>query len=165
MIDIANINRLTVEEQQMLMHLLDKCVDSNNNELEHNRVRSRTYYFIDDEGFIRKANDIYDKSAFRFSVGNYFSTSDGAKFARKKSIIIQKLKDYALDHNVNSHPLYAKGSGYIIVYDIFTDNLVIVMATDFRHTEDVIFSSYDVAQGAIASIGTDNIKRYLFNIT
>lgn len=101
----------------------------------------------------------------RERLGNYFKTEEEAEFARKKHLIYQKLKDYALEHNTEDidweNYLQIK---YFIYCNTKSNDLCIMDVSEMKIAGQVYFTSEKIAENAIKYIGEDRIEKYLFGV-
>lgn len=161
----VNLSNLSEEERKQLLELVKK---SNKSPKKRWRAQGdEKYYFIDSKGYIdslKETNHTIDEHFYK--VGNYFKTSEEAKFELNRRLVYQELKDYALEHNETdvdwSNP---KSYKWFITY--FYDEVGGVF-TDFTcHCQglgQIYFDSQKIACDAIQSVGENRIKKYLFNI-
>lgn len=156
----VNLDNLTNEERETLLKLVEK-----GNKTNKKRERLETYYFISDKGAIccKCASGAVNEIRYRF--GNYFQTKEEAEFARKKQLVYQKLKDYALEHNTEE----IDWENYLqIKYSIYCNtkynDLCIMEVSEMKMAGQVYFTSEKIAENAVEEIGEDNIKKYLFGV-
>lgn len=156
----VNLDNLTNEERETLLKLVEK-----GNKTSRKRERLETYYFISDEGAICCKCALGAVDEIRYKLGNYFETKEEAEFAKKKQLIYQKLKDYALEHNTeeidwdNYNQLK-----WIIRYEKDYKEIRYSWITDTFYINQIYFTSEKIARDAVKEIGEDNIKKYLFGV-
>lgn len=156
----VNLDNLTNEERETLLKLVEK-----GNEINKKREKFETYYFISDKGAICCKSAYGVVNEIRYNLGNYFKTKEEAEFARKKQLIYQKLKDYALEHNteeidwINYNQLK-----WIIRYEKDYKEIRYSWITDTFYINQIYFTSEKIARDAVEAIGEDNIKKYLFGV-
>lgn len=166
----VNLDNLTNEERKTLLKLVEK-----GNKINKKRERLETYCCIGNDGGIVYQNDHYfnnnndddDKqyNEFHYKLGNYFKTKEEAEFARKKQLVYQKLKDYALEHNTEeidwNNPCQQK---WLIRYVKCYKEIGYSWVTDTIYMNQIYFSSEKIARAAVEEVGEDNIKKYLLGV-
>lgn len=158
----VNLSNLSTEEKKQLMKLINKANRGKRWRAKNNEI----YYFINYCNRIESWSESnHNADEALFEVGNYFKTSEEAKFELNKRLVYQELKDYALEHNEGE--IDWKNSDqekWVISYD----NQVKWLVYRDRYTRSdigqIYFSSYEIAREAVKAIGEDRIKKYLFNI-
>lgn len=158
----VNLDNLTNEERETLLKLVEK-----GNKTNKKRWRGYgAYYYItpcDDVTYSFDSMCLYDEQCYKF--GNYFKTKEEAEFARKKRLIYQQLKDYALGHNIEEFDWSNVNQfKWSIKYD---NKYKRIMYSWTRHLIDlnqIYFSSEKIARDAVKEIGEDNITKYLFGV-
>lgn len=101
-----------------------------------------------------------------FSIGNYFKNEEEAEHMVEKLKVIRELQDFALEHNdeeidwndVNQEKLYLGMNPKIKSIDIFHTCSWIYLPFN------IYFTSEEIAEKAIETIGEDRIKKYYFDI-
>ena len=157
---IVNLDNLTNEERETLLKLVKK-----GNKTNKKRERLETYYFISDEGAICCRCALGAVNEIRYRLGNYFQTKEEAGFARKKQLIYQKLKDYALEHNTEEIDLNNNiQHKWFMRYDNVCKKMRYYCMTSLLHMHQIYFTSEKIARAAVEEIGEDNIKKYLFGV-
>ena len=160
----VNLSNLSEEERKQLLELVKK-----GNKSPKKRWRAQgdeKYYFIDSKGYIdslKETNHAVDEHLYK--VGNYFKTSEEAKFELNKRLVYQELKDYALEHNEGEIDWKnSEQEKWVISYDNQVKWLVYRDRYTLSDIGQIYFSSCEIAREAVKAIGEDRIKRYLFNI-
>lgn len=156
----VNLDNLTNEERETLLKLVKK-----GNKTNKKRERLETYYFISDKGAIccKCASGAVNEIRYRF--GNYFQTKEEAEFARKKQLIYQQLKDYALEHTTEEIDWDNQDQAkWLIKYDNRDKEMKYYWVTSLIYINQIYFTSEKIARDAIEEIGEDNIKKYLFGV-
>lgn len=124
------------------------------------------YWFIGTDGQINNcewANDRVDRGIY--SMGDCFRTKEEATFAREKHKVKTELQRFADKHNDSDQEKWDEANlHYYIVYDVSKDDLTLIPAVLVRRTNEVYFSSKEIAEDAVNKIGEKRIKKYLFNI-
>lgn len=157
----VNLNNLTPDEREQLLKLVEKG----------NKVESKVwkpemneqYYLVAALGDIscfRWDNDSGDNNLY--SIGNCYRTEEDAEFAMERMKVVAELERYAQEHNEDEID-WTGEAVYRLSYDhmdndIFVENNAILQATA------TYFTSIEIAENAIKTIGEDRIKKYLFNI-
>lgn len=125
------------------------------------------YYYYDNDGRTYQSSyceDSIDKRRFEF--GNCFKTQEEAKHMAEKLKVINELKNFALENNNEKIDWRDKCTGkYFITYDFYDEEISIASYT-FRNFLPfaIYFTSREIAQKAIKTIGEYRIKKYYFDI-
>ena len=125
------------------------------------------YYYYNDMGHIYEScydGDSADKNRLEF--GNCFKTKEEAKHMAEKLKVINELKNFALENNAEEIDWKnLKQVKWAIAYSRIYKNLEL---NDWRNTQfsssNIYFTSREIAQKAIETIGEDRIKKYYFDI-
>lgn len=158
-----NIENLTQEEREQLISLAEKG-NKVNPKKRWRAERYETYYWIDTDVRIFKSNECGRESDnFCYQTHNYFKTKEDAEFARKRILVYQELKDYALKYNESEFDWNNREQ---YKYYIFCNNKEILIGNDNTVMDlgQIYFTSREIARNAINFIGEDRIKKYLFGI-
>lgn len=125
------------------------------------------YYFLAGDGTPTADHNLDDGSVEKFiSIGNCFETGEEAKHMVEKLKVIKELRDFALENNNEKIDWRDKCTGkYLITYDFYDEEISIASYT-FRNflPFEIYFTSKEIAQKAIETIGVDRIKKYYFDI-
>lgn len=127
------------------------------------------YYYINSKGQIEFSyyNNRSTKDKLHIcNIGNYFKTDEEAEHMVEKLKVIRELQDFALEHNdeeidwndVNQEKLYLGMNPKIKSIDIFHTCSWIYLPFN------IYFTSEEIAEKAIETIGEDRIKKYYFDI-
>ena len=125
------------------------------------------YYYYDNDGRTYQSSyceDSIDKRRLEF--GNCFKTQEEAKHMAEKLRVIKELRDFALENNAEEIDWRDKcTTKYFISYD-FDDKKIQFVGYTFRNflPFEIYFTSKEIAQKAIKTIGADRIKKYYFDI-
>lgn len=125
------------------------------------------YYYYNDTGHIYEScydGDSTDKNRLEF--GNCFKTKEEAEHMVEKLKVIKELRDFALENNNEKIDWRDKCIGkYFITYDFYDEEISIASYT-FRNFLPfaIYFTSKEIAQKAIETIGEYRIKKYYFDI-
>ena len=125
------------------------------------------YYFLAGDGTPTADHNLDDGSVEKFiSIGNCFETGKEAKHMVEKLKVIKELRDFALENNNEKIDWRDKCIGkYFITYDFYDEEISIASYT-FRNflPFEIYFTSKEIAQKAIKTIGEYRIKKYYFDI-
>lgn len=158
----VNLDNLTNEERETLLKLVEK-----GNKTNKKRWRGYSaYYYITPCGDITHGFDsmrLYDEQCYKLA--NYFKTKEEAEFARKKRLIYQQLKDYALGHNTEEIDWNNLSQfRWFIKYDNKCEIIRYCWTRFLNCMNQIYFTSEEIARAAVEEIGEDNIKKYLFGV-
>lgn len=117
------------------------------------------YYNIDSHGEVLSYiwdDDCIDR--LRYAIGNCFETREEAKFEVERLKVITELKRFAKKHN---EPIVwdNRRTVHYIAYDYLEKKVCIYFTVDIK-SNDIYFSSEELAQKAIKEIGEDRIRKY-----
>ena len=159
----VNLSNLSEEERKSLMGLIKKanqkpeeCLKSKKND---------AYYLITGDSKIIENTE--GETIYEFD--NYFKTKEEAEFAKQKQLVYQDLKRYALEHNTEKIDWenYSQIK-YFICCNTKSNDLritdIIVDVFEMKMVGQVYFTSEEIAQEAVKTVGEDRIKKYLFGI-
>ena len=125
------------------------------------------YYFLAGDGTPTADHNLDDGSVEKFiSIGNCFETGKEAKHMVEKLKVIKELRDFALENNNEKIDWRDKCIGkYFITYDFYDEEISVASYT-FRNflPFEIYFTSKEIAQKAIETIGEYRIKKYYFDI-
>ena len=157
----VDMENLTQEEREQLINLIEK---SNKPKKRWRATKDKIYYFVDSDLTVASDTDNYvDIDDKHYKIGNYFKTEEEAEFEKEKCSVYQELKDYAIEHNEGEIDWNNKKQHkyYIYCYNggIYIDNKNITM-----YLGQIYFTSSEIANNAINTVGGDRIKKYLFGI-
>lgn len=157
----VNMENLSQDERDILLGLIEKA----------NKPKSKVwkpqneeyYYCIHFDGTI----DSYNWNGWNedtYSIGNCFKTKEEAKFALEKQKVITELKRFALENNECEIDWNnSKQCKYQIYYDSYARKFEITFNTSLK-SNNIYFSSREIAKKAIETIGEDRLKKYYFEI-
>lgn len=168
----VNMENLTEEERNQLLALVKKSTE------EKPKVwkpkDDEEYYYILPNGNVSHESKFYkplyanhyknylSNKEGRYSIGNCYRTEKEALFALEKLKVIAELKRFAQERNDKIY--WNNGSWkYCIAYD-YTANKVIYMSAMTSKRNDIYFTSEEIAQQAIKTIGADRLKKYYFEV-
>lgn len=152
-----NMENLTKEEREQLLKLVEKAnrKESKVWKPELNKV----YYYIHDSGNLSDTiATAGDWTPNRYAIGNCFKTREEAEFALERQKVIVELERYALKHNdPTKEPTWELGYNRKekAIHSIeYIDNFV----------SSIRFTSGNLVDEAIETIGEDRLKKYYFGI-
>jgi hypothetical protein len=122
------------------------------------------YWFINSGGEIRCEEwfDInIDKK--RYKSGNCYRTEEECKFAAECMLVERELQNYADEHNEGEIIWGGDNPNFSLCYDHSSDKIR-TCSFYVSHQKDVYFTSYEVARGAVETIGEARLKKYYFKI-
>ena len=159
----VNMENLTEEERNQLISLVKKS----NKPKSKKRWRANCcedYYTIFADGNIApQYENNHTADNFRYNTGNYFQTTEEAKFEREKRLVYQELKDYALEHNENE--LDWNDTKQYKYYLFYSYGCISIGSNSIAmYLGQIYFTSREIAKNAVSSIGEDRIKKYLFGV-
>ena len=116
------------------------------------------YWRIDDKGSVDNSlyNDYYTDNN-RQSIGNFFQTEQQAEFIVEKLKVEAELRKYG-------RPFKEDENNYYIELCPFDKTLSINSSDYFKTQGTVYFESMEIANESIITIGTDRIKKYIFEV-
>ena len=157
-----DMNNLTETEREQLLTLVTKA----------NKGKSKVYvpeygekyWYIASDGQISIHVIWYNTPTDNNSlmVGNCFKTREEAEFEVERLKVIKELKDYALKHNESEIDWKNKEKWYIY-YD-YSCSAFFSAWTYKMGLNTVYFTSSEIADNAIKSIGKNRLKKYYFEI-
>lgn len=165
-----NMENLSEEERNQLISLAKKS-----NQPQRKRWRAKAggiHYYIEASGDVSSDVDQHTllDDAF-FDIGNYFKTPDDADFEKEKRLVCQELYDYALEHNEEDIDWENFCQDKYCICFIhhndspnYQDILYIDEMQRVEYPNTVYFTSREIAQNAINTIGEYRVKKYLFGI-
>lgn len=125
------------------------------------------YYAVDYDGTILNFGVCENENVADYdeiNLGNCFKTQEEAKHMAEKLRVIKELRDFALENN-GAEIDWENGDQekHIIAYGFQTIKTDLWYRT--QHIPfNIYFTSEDIAQKAIETIGEDRIKKYYFDI-
>lgn len=115
------------------------------------------YWYIGDDGVV--SSDIYEDVPLyerRLSVGNVFISEEGANFEVGKRKVLAEMKPFSRPfiYGLKNYYIYTIGQKTTLSYNH--------SSYDKRQGE-LYFISERMAEKAVAAVGEDRIRKYLFN--
>jgi len=126
------------------------------------------YFAIDSNG--DTLQDVFETTLpldiDRFNLGNCFRTEEEAEHMVEKLKVISELKNFVLDNNEEKIDWVNSNQGkYTLVYDHEYQD---VDVDCYYYTQclssNIYFTSKEIAQSAINTVGKDRIKKYYFDV-
>ena len=156
-----NMENLSEDEREQLIKLVEKA-----NKKENSKVwkpeKGDWYWYIGKTTISHLVfnNDRMDN--FLYSIGNCFKTEKEAEFAVEKRKVIVELKRFAKENNeFEFYWCSYSHNKYFICYAGNTDSIEIY-SRSINKSDDVYFSSKEIARAAIETIGEERLKKYYF---
>lgn len=157
----VNMENLTKVERNQLLALVKKSTGENK---VWKPEIGEEYYYIDVEG--ECIQDFWDDSVFNdnlYAIGNCYRTREEAEFVIEKLKVITELKRFAQRHNENIDWNNFGKKKYYLYYDYSANNIACKFK-QYTGISTIYFSSSDIAQQAIKTIGADRLKKYYFEV-
>lgn len=161
-----DLSRLSKEERDVFARLTEKASRENCESRIWKPECGEWYWYIGSDGQINHcewANDRIDRG--RYSMGNCFRTKEEAEFAGEKQKVKTELQRFADEHNdleklgwngVNGH--------HSIRYSYWTNDLVVSCMQQSKDIDCVYFTSTEIADVAVKTVGEKRILKYLFDV-
>jgi hypothetical protein len=161
-----NLEGLSKEEREQLLGLVEKA--KRPKKIWKPKC-GEWYWFVRSDGEVNTCkweNDHIDLG--RHAMGNCFRTKGEATFAREKQKIKTELQRFADEHNdLEKLEWDVEGIHYDIVIEYkegHKKGLVTQPAFTFRGMDCVYFTSKEIADVAVQTIGKERILKYMFDI-
>lgn len=172
----VNMENLTEEERSQLLALIEKSTE------EKSKVwkpkNNESFYIINQNGdvdyvaglsnstFAISYNEYLTSRQNKYSIGNCFPTKEKAEFAVERLKVIAELKRFAQEHNKEEIDWRDFGQCKYYIYCEFHDNAEYIDIGCVKEckSNDIYFTSKEIAQQAIEAIGEDRIKKYYFEV-
>lgn len=121
------------------------------------------YYYINSNGDI-KISYYNTRSIDKRCIGNFFKTDEEADHMVEKLKVIRELQDFALEHNDEEIDWYDKEQDKWEIS--YKDSNVESICNNYYRAQafNIYFTSLEIAQEAIKTIGEDRIKKYYFDV-
>lgn len=159
----VNMENLSEEERKQLMKLIQK---SNGSKWKVCKPKNNEkYFFISGCGVInsfRWINDSTDNGCY--GIGNCFKTEEEAEFALEKAKVETELRRFAEENNEYEIDWKDRREKYFIYYDYIKEIISTSYKFSFRRTSAPFFTSKEIAEQAIKSIGEERLKKYYFGV-
>ena len=162
----VNMENLTEEERNQLIALVKKSTE------EKPKVwkprDGEKYYYIKTNyplltiGSVNWGyNGCFDN--LLYEIGNCYRTREETVFALEKLKVIAELKRFAQEHNEKIDWNNEDQRKYHLYYSYFSDSILISFAY-YKKLNVISFTSGEIAQQAIKTIGADRLKKYYFEV-
>lgn len=157
----VNIDNLTEEERNQLLALVKKSK-------VWKPKNSEKYYYMVSDGDTSESSwyDDSDIANDRYAIGNCFQTKKEAEFAVERLKVIAELKRFAQEHNEKEIDWrdYGQCKYYIFCeYHEHVEYIDIGCVKECK-SNDICFTSEEIAQQAIDTIGEERLKKYYFEV-
>jgi hypothetical protein len=119
------------------------------------------YHIFVDAEYTTWYGDDFDNE--RYEIGNYFKTREEAQFQVEKLKVIAELKRYALENNECELNWGERKSKYYIYCDCEDMKLRVNWVWCYK-SNGIYFSSRDIAEKAIETIGEERLMKYYFEV-
>lgn len=124
------------------------------------------YYYIGTGGHINWAkwgNSDFDN--YRLKHNNAFHTEKEAEFEFEKQEVLAELRQFAEENNTEEIDWEnIDKSKYYITYDYECKILRYPCSVSWKNTNEIYFTSQKLAQQAVAKVGEERLKKYLFGV-
>lgn len=159
----VNMENLSQDERELLLGLIEKA---NKKESKIWKPRcEESYCYIDKLGRVKHYTNVGDEvDKILYEIGNCFKTKEEAEFALGRQKVITELKRFALENNECELDW---NNSTQCKYEIYYDTNNKMVNVNSLHTfkqNTVYFSSKEIAEKAIETIGKDRLKKYYFEI-
>lgn len=158
-----NVNNLSEDEKNMFFRLVKKANKPKNKVWKPNF--NEYYYTINGYAVMIEIfmNDNSDK--MRYALGNCFKTKEEAEFALEKQKVITELKRFAEDNNECEIDWKSLAQGkWCIYYDQKYNKIRFDRWYSYQYGNFVFFTSKEIAEQAVETIGEDRLKKYYFEV-
>lgn len=159
-----NLENLSEEEREQFMRLVEK---GNKKKSKVWKPADREkYYYIRNDGEVYYA--FYEKycsvDCGNYLLGNCFRTEEEAKFAVEKIKVTTELKRFAEENNEKEldWDKYRQPK-YHLVYNYESKNIIIDYTCKHKFNS-IYFSSREITEKAIKTIGEERLKKYYFEV-
>lgn len=166
------IKNLTETEEKEFYRLVGKMNGEEPDKKQDAKVKKPEYgdtvYYIDYIGRIRKRTWINDEYALdMWELGNIFFTKKESEFAREKRKVEVELERYAKEHNDSEKEAWDGNNFHFEIACGYLSKECICVSTNtgpYRGESITYFTSKEIAEGAIKSVGKDRILKYIFGV-
>ena len=124
------------------------------------------YCFIDTIGNIRCENwDNYEIDIYRLKHNNAFHTEEEAEFEFEKQEVLAELRGFAEEHNEQEIDWEnVEQTKWYIFYNYIYKKIGYSDNTVCEHINEIYFTSEELAKQAVAKVGEERLKKYLFGV-
>lgn len=159
----VNLENLSEEEREQLMKLIQKSNGCKRRAWKPEN--NETYFYISGCGVISSykwINDTTDNGYYE--IGNCFKTKEKAEFALEKVKVETELRRFAEENNEYEIDWKDRREKYFIYYDYIKEIISTSYKFSFRRTSAPFFTSKEIVEQAIKSIGEERLKKYYFGV-
>jgi hypothetical protein len=124
----------------------------------------KTYYLIGTIGNIKC--DIWDNDnidIYRLKHNNAFHTEKEAEFELEKQEVLAELREFAEENNTEIDWKNEKQGRWYIKFFLNSGEICFDFDS-YKRTNDIYFTSEELAQQAVAKVGEERIKKFLFGV-
>lgn len=159
---IANLlEKISELEQQLAMLRVEVEKEEKENKRWRAEKRDR-YWFVDGDGIPKWWYEYSrDIDGFYYDTHNYFQTEEEARKYAKVLEIERQLKRFADEHNGEISWSNNSSAKRYLFYDYSTQSICTRSVWTLKEPRVIYFSSKEIAEQAIDTIGEDKIKEYL----
>lgn len=172
----VNMENLTEEERKQFLALVEKATEKKSKVWKPKN--NENFYIINQNGdvdyvaglsnstFAISYNEYLTSRQNKYEIGNCFQTKEKAEFAVERLKVIAELKRFAQEHNEKEIDWrdYSQCKYYIYCeYHEHVEYIDVGCVKECK-SNDIYFTSEEIAQQAIEAIGKDRIKKYYFEV-
>ncbi len=158
------MKKMTVEEIQKALGYEIEIVAEKPKEKVWKPKLGETYWYVDYDGTVCRSEWgglRVEKSLY--ALGNCFKTKEEAEFYKEKLIVTAELQRFADEHNETIDWEDANEYKYSIYYDTYSKQIHKTGGLNCKQTT-IYFSSLEIANKAIETIGEERIKKYYLEV-
>lgn len=158
-----NLEEKIKEIEKQLEELKGQLTEADKED-KYKRKRNSRYYYLNSCGAIY---NVFDNEIaldnFRYSIGNFFETSEEVKIYQKKLIIEQELRDIAMELNKGEKIDWNNDEQekYYLEYDFSIDSINCTFYTYIKIQGTIYCLNENFKNVAIEKIGKERLTRYL----
>ena len=161
-----NMDNLTGEERNQLLALIEKATKKKS-KVWKPKIENLYYYIDESEGVgfgYWGGNNWMDE--YLYSIGNCFQTKEEAKFVVERLKVIAELKRFAQEHNEKEIDWRDYGQCKYYIFCEFHEHVEYIDIGCLKEckSNDIYFTSEEIAQQAINTIGEERLKKYYFEV-
>jgi hypothetical protein len=159
------LDRISELEQQLAVLRAEAEKEEKENKSTNKRWRAEkrgTYWFVDGDGIPKWWHEYSrDIDGFYYDTHNYFQTEDEARRYAKVLEVERQLKRFADEHNDKIDWNDGNSVKYYLYYNHSAQSIFIAIVSVLQYARVIYFSSEEIAEQAIKTIGEEEIKEYL----
>lgn len=163
----VNMENLTEEERNQLLALVKKSTEKKPKVWKPKD--GDTYYYIKTNYPLLTIgsvcwgyNGCFDN--LLYEIGNCYRTREETTFALEKQKVITELKRFAQEHNEKIDWNNEDQRKYHLYYTCSSNSIEIGFVYFRKFGSIIYFTSEEIAQQAIKTIGVDRLKKYYFEV-